>query len=87
MRRSSLSLGAAALVILIFFVGVAHLHLPGFDQNCPICDASFTPVELGLIGLLVAHYLADSQQAPASPEVNLTLVEVATSLTLRGPPA
>jgi hypothetical protein len=87
MRRSCLSLAAAALVILYLFVGVAHLHLPGFDENCPICDASFTPVYLGLTDLIAEARNAEAQQAPVLLEVNRTLAAVASSLSFRGPPA
>lgn len=87
MRRSCLSLAATALVILYLFVGAAHLYLPGFDDNCPICDASFTPVYLGLSDLLAGPQSADAQRAPRLLEVNVTLAEVASSLSLRGPPA
>ncbi len=87
MRRSCLSSAAAALAVLYLFVGVAHLHLPGFDDNCPICDASFTPVYLGLAALLEGPQSVDTQQAPRLLEVNLTLAEVASSLSFRGPPA
>lgn len=87
MGRSRLSSAATLLVVLYLFVGAAHLHLPGFDENCPLCDASFTPVYLGLADLLAGPQDAAPQRAPRLLEVNLTLIEVASSLSFRGPPA
>ena len=87
MRRQTLSVIAAALLLLFAAAFTLHANAHGPDQNCALCHATPHPEPFTSVTLLETPSGALTACVPPVTEVNQTLAEVETSMSFRGPPA
>jgi hypothetical protein len=76
-----------ALVVLLLGATAGHVHPHGQKLDCTLCHATPEPELLDAVSLLEAPARAELEPCPPLADVNLTLVEVDSSISFRGPPA
>ena len=86
-RNAALSLSALALVFLLLVVTIGHVHDHGHTPDCTLCQAVPHPELLDIVSLLEAPRSAAPTAVAITADVDLTLAEVASSISFRGPPA
>ena len=70
----------------LFLAAVAIHDTHGHEQRCPLCDAAPHPEPFAIVVLLQAERPVCSQHSAADADIDLTLAEVASSISFRGPP-
>jgi hypothetical protein len=76
-----------ALVLLLLGVTIGHVHAHGHTPDCTLCQAVPHPELLDVVSLLEAPQSTAPAAVAIAADVDLTLSEVASSISFRGPPA
>lgn len=74
-------------MVLLLSTSVVHVHPHVQKLDCTLCHATPQPELLDAVSLLEAPGCAELEARPPLADVNLTLVEVDSSISFRGPPA
>ena len=86
-RQFVLSFAVLALAVLVLAAIAGHVHPHGQKTHCTLCQTAHSTELPDIVSLLETPQRATGEGAPSHTEVNLTLAEVDSSMSLRGPPA